>query len=101
MRKNILNEDQKRLLTLAGINVDHSPIITESKKLIKTITNGNKTVKIYKDTEWEHYVAKLFVDGVYNEAADYEDSYNRYDKQSVMDALSSVISTAEHMVELK
>lgn len=37
--------------------------IFEAKKLIKTLTNGKYTAKVYYDQEWEEYQTKFFEDG--------------------------------------
>lgn len=37
--------------------------IFEAKKLIKTLTNGKYTAKVYYDPEWEEYQTKFFEDG--------------------------------------
>lgn len=64
-----------------------------AKKLIKTlqVSKGNHTgeVKVYKDTEWNEYQARLIIDGVdQGEAATAHD-----------DELDSILGTAARMLK--
>ncbi len=45
--------------------------ISESLRLIKTYTNGNKSAKIHKDSEWNEYKVSHYVDGKHKHKADY------------------------------
>lgn len=58
-----------------------------SLRLISTLSNGNRSAKIYYNRDWEEYVVKHYEDGVYNEEADYFDA----DKEGA-------VGTAEHWV---
>lgn len=58
----------------------------DAARLIHTETNGNATVKVYWNGDWEEYVARLFVNGVENANA----SYHTDDKDDA-------ISTAKDM----
>lgn len=50
-------------------------------RLVKTIGEGKKTAKVYKDADWGEYRVKHFVDGVHQKEADYHAS----DKDDAMD----------------
>jgi len=43
----------------------------ESTRLITKQTTGNKTAKIYKDSDTGEFIVKFYVDGVYQKDADY------------------------------
>lgn len=43
----------------------------DAQRLIDTITDGSAVAKIYRDVEWEEFVVKLYVNGVYQSKADY------------------------------
>ncbi len=36
-----------------------------------SVSNGNREVKVYWDTDWEEYISRLYIDGVLIDSADY------------------------------
>lgn len=48
------------------------------------------TVKVYRDTEWDEYVARLFVNGVEKKQAAYHDS----DKDSCLHTAKCMVATS-------
>lgn len=57
-------------------------------RLVQKTENGTRTVKIYKDTDWNEYVVKHYENGQYLKDADYFDS----DKQAVIDTARHFLS---------
>lgn len=57
-------------------------------KLIKTFGENKRVVKVYRDSEWNEYRARLYVNGVLYAPADAHDD----DKESIM-------GTAQYMVK--
>lgn len=51
-----------------------------ARKLIHTEVNANRTVKVYRDSEWNEYRAVLYVDGVKDLNSDAFDD----DKESIL-----------------
>lgn len=45
----------------------------DAQRLIDTVysSDGKVTVKVYRDTDWEEFVCKMWVNGAYQSAADY------------------------------
>lgn len=60
-------------------------------RLVVKSDNGNRAVKIYKDTDWEEYVVKHYENGQYLKDADYFDS----DKQAAVDTAKHFLSQAK------
>ena len=56
-------------------------------KINDTIMGGDFLVKVYKDTEWNEYVCRLFVNGT--EMVD--SSYHTDDLQDALDTASSML----------
>lgn len=71
-----------------------------AQKKVFEIVNGNKKAIVYKNTEWEEFIVKfseyLCNAWVHRESADYHESFNKYDKESVRDAQESAIATARN-----
>lgn len=42
-----------------------------ARRLIARIEDGNKVARVYRDTEWDEFVVKFWVDGERREQADY------------------------------
>ena len=57
-------------------------------RLINTIEADNSTAKVYRDSDWNEYRVKFFIDGVHQVDADYH-----------TDDKADAISTAESIVK--
>ena len=67
-----------------------------SRKRIDIVLNGARMVKVFRDSETNEYIARLYVDGTLYEPADcFEDV--GYTKQSASDGLLSIMGTARAM----
>jgi len=62
-----------------------------------TIGGTEYTVKVYRDTEWNEYVSRLFKDGVELVNA----SYHTDDKEDALDTANSMIGFYRIREELK
>ena len=73
---------------MTGVQTCALPISTYGtstpQRLVKTIGDGKKTAKVYKDSDWGEYRVKHFVDGVHQKDAD----YHAYDKDDAMNTAS-------------
>ena len=56
-------------------------------KINDTIMGGDFLVKVYKDTEWNEYICRLFVNGT--EMVD--SAYHTDDKQDALDTANSML----------
>jgi len=63
-----------------------------------TIGGTEYTVKVYRDTEWNEYVCRLFIDGVELVNASYHTSD---DKEDALDTANSMIGFYRIREELK
>jgi predicted RNA binding protein YcfA (HicA-like mRNA interferase family) len=54
----------------ARVKVVKEEEITESLRLVKTHTNGNKTAKVYKDNDWDEFRVRHYTDGKHHTKAD-------------------------------
>ena len=55
-----------------------------------TVDNNDFLVKVYKDSEWNEYVCRLFINGTENKDA----SYHTDDKLDALDAATAMIRFA-------
>ena len=72
--------------------------VNESMKLIKTHTNGNKTAKVYRNSDTNEHIVKFFTNGKHHEKADYFAGYNNYDKEDKNSSLDDAHMTAKSFV---
>jgi hypothetical protein len=61
-----------------------------------TIGTGDFLVKVYKDSEWNEYVCRLFING--EESVD--SSYHTDDKQDALDTANSMLGFYRIRLEL-
>lgn len=57
-----------------------------ARRKIGEVNNGRKTAKIYRDSEWNEFRVRLYVDHVLNPASDYhtDDESDAFDTARVM-----------------
>lgn len=70
--------------------------VEEGLRLISTHTNGNKTAKVYKDSEWGEHRVKLHIDGKHQKNADYHTD----DKEDAVGTAKKMIESEEFVAEL-
>jgi len=62
------------------------------------IENGNRRATIVRNSEWNEFIVRFYVNGIHLTKADYHHSFNEYDRASVIDAKLDCISTANNWV---
>lgn len=72
--------------------------VYESARVASATERVQVFARVYRKSETDEFVARLYVDGKLYAPADAFESFNRYDKASVNDAFIAARSTAEDMV---
>lgn len=61
--------------------LEQKTTINEGVRLIGSKEAGNRSVKVFRDTEWNEYIVRFYIDDEYQEEADYHTD----DKQDAVD----------------
>ena len=87
----LFNDDNRRgyRTMLEGIasnlveskKLEQKTTINEGVRLIGSKEAGNRSVKVFRDTEWNEYIVRFYIDDEYQEEADYHTD----DKQDAVD----------------
>lgn len=76
---------------MEGQKALNTKVIDMSKlRLIHTVEIDVKLAKVYRDSEWQEYRVKFYVDGVYQVEADYHTEHKQ-------DAIDTADEWAEHV----
>ena len=86
-----MSNTRKEIANRLGVSVRSGAKTTMGMKLVKTFptSSQNRSAKIYRDSDYNAYLVKLYDNGKYNANADYE-----------TDDLQDAIGTAEHYINL-
>jgi hypothetical protein len=75
--------------------------INEGLKLIHTHTNGDRTAKVYRDSEYDEHRVKYFTNGEHHKDADSHHDFMRYDKEDKKNSLEDAHRGAKNWVNEK
>jgi hypothetical protein len=72
--------------------------VYETERVASAVTRVQVFARVYRKSDTEEFVARLYLDGKLRPECDAFESFNRYDRESVKAALESAEHTARDMV---